>query len=346
MIARKFILLVSAFTVVFLPIVAFAQTPPSDGRFDVTVSPTFIELAAKPGQSVNQSVRLRNNTNDEIRVKPEIKLLGGDEQGELTIKETREDHINWLKTEKETISLKPREWTTVNFSIEIPEGAAFGYYWALSFTAENGDIIAENGTTLTASLVVPILLSVQKAGAKTEGKFTSLKTDSKFYEYPPVTFTSQFQNTGNVHIRPYGNIFVKDFMGRTVATLDINEAQGSILPTLNRSYETTWNDGFITYETKMENGEPVLDNDGKPQREMKMHYQKLLDLRIGKYTATSLLLVSGEDRDYTYEQSVSFFVFPWKVILVLIAIVAFVGIGLFTTGRSIFKKIKGIFSKK
>lgn len=344
MIARIGFIL-SLFFLFGVPSPVLAQTPP-ESNFDVTVSPTFIELSAKPGATVTQQVKLRNNTDREIKVIPEVKIMGGDEQGGLTIKETKEEHLSWILLDSEEISLKPREWSTVNFSINIPEDAAYGYYWALSFTSGDTKVTTQTGTTLAASLAVPVLLSVQKDGAKTEGKFLEFKSDSSFYEFPPITFTTQFQNSGNVHIRPQGNVFIKDFLGRTVGTLTINESQGSILPTLNRSFETSWNDGFITYETKMKDGIEVIGSDGKPEREMKIHYQKLLDLRIGKYTATALMLVSGAERDYTYEKTISFFVFPWKVVLVLIAIVIFVGIGLFTTSRSIIRKIKGIFRKK
>lgn len=337
-------LLVILLLIIYFPVnAAFAQEA---GNFDVTVSPTFVELTAKPGQTVNQSLRLRNNTSSEITVKPEIKIMGGDESGELTIKETKEPHLSWVSVKDTSITLKPREWTTANFTIAIPESAAFGYYWALTFTSDNEQVNRETGATLTASLAVPVLLSVQKAGAKTEGKFLDFNTDASFYEYPPITFTTQFANNGNVHIRPQGNIFIKDFIGRTVATLTVNEGQGGILPTTKRSFETKWNDGFITYEPKMDNGEQVVDEQGKPKMDMKIHYQKLLDLRIGKYNATALMLVSGADRDYTYEKTISFFVFPWKVVLVLIAIVIFVGIGLFTTSRSIFRKVRGIFRKR
>lgn len=321
-----------------------AQTPIT-GRFDVTVSPTFIELSSKPGDTVNQSVKLRNNTNEAITVIPQVRLMGGDEQGELTIKDTREEHIDWLTVSDERLTLPPREWITVNFSIQIPENAAFGYYWALSFTAEESTV-EETGAALSASLAVPILLTVEKEGAKTEGKFLDFRSDSSYYEYPPVTFITQFENTGNVHIRPSGNIFIKDFLGRTVGILTVNEGQGGILPNTKRTFESTWNDGFITYETKMEDGEEVLDSDGNPQREMKIHYQKLLDLRIGRYTATALMLVSGPDRDYTYEKSISFFVFPWKVVLILTAIVIFVAIGLITTGRTVFRRVRKLFRRK
>ena len=96
----------------------------------------------------------------------------------------------------------------------------------------------------------------------------------------------------------------------------------------------------------MRDGVEVIGENGETEMEMKIHYQKLLDLRIGKYTATAFLLVSGEDRDYTYEKTITFFVFPWKVILVIIGIAVFVGIGLFTTLRSIARKVKRIFRKQ
>lgn len=346
MIAKKIILSLSALLVVLLlPLATFAQTPAA-GSFDVTVSPTFVELSAKPGSTVSQVLKLRNNTNNLITVIPEVKIMGGDERGELTIKETTEEYLDWLTIEDEKVTLKPHEWTDVKFTIEIPEEAAYGYYWAVTFTADTSDVKTQTGATLSASVAVPILLTVTKEGAKTEGKLLDFKTDSFYYEYPPVEFTTVFQNNGNVHIRPQGNVFIKDFLGRDVQTLTINDSQGSILPGLNRSFKTEWNDGFITYEHKKQNGQDVIDDKGRPILEMKIHFQKLLDLRIGKYTATALVLVSGVDRDYTYEKSISFFIFPWKVVLVIIAIVIFVGIGLFTTGRSIIRKVRRFFSKE
>lgn len=350
MLVRFGVLLISIFVSSLMPLSAFAQNDnlntQEQGSFDVTVSPTFIEVSAKPGATVNQSVRLRNNTEKMINVKPEIKAMGANEAGELTIKDTNEEHIKWLTIKNESISLRPREWSTVSFSIKIPESAAYGYYWAVSFTSEGGSITQGPGSSVTASLAVPILLSVQKPGAKTEGNLLDFKTDSAMYEYPPVKFTIKFQNSGNVHIRPQGNIFIEDFFGNPVATLNINENQGGILPQTFKNFENTWNDGFIVYEPKEENGNPKLDENGKPQMDMKMNWQKILDLRIGRYTATALVLISGEQRDYTYEKTITFFVFPWKVVLIIIAITIFVGIGLFTTSRTIFRKIKGIFKKK
>ena len=328
----------------FLVPLANAQTP-STGNFDTTVSPTFIEINAKPGTTTTQSVKLRNNTSNTITLSSDIKIMGGDEQGELTIKDEKAEHLSWLLLKENTVTLRPKEWTTVPFTIEIPETAAYGYYWALSFTSKN-EANKSTGATLNASIVVPILLSVEKSGAKTEGKFLDFTTSSYTYEFPPITFTSRFENTGNVHIRPQGNIFIKDFFGRNVATLNVNETQGSILPGLKRTFETKWNDGFITYEPKVVDGESVKDENGKAKMDMKIHFQKLLDLRIGKYTATSLLLVSGKERDYTYEKSIIFFVFPWKVVIVITLIIGFVGIGLFTTTKSIVRKIKGIFRKE
>lgn len=343
MILKKFIL---ASFVAIVPLLSsmaplYAQEV---GTFDTTVSPTFVETTAKPGSTISQTVRLRNNSTTPVTLTAEVKIMGGDEAGALTIKDDKAEHLAWLALKDNKVILRPKEWTTVPFTLTIPESASYGYYWALSFTS-NAEQADSTGTTLNASIVVPILLSVEKAGAKTEGKLTEFKTTSGYYEYPPITFTNIFENTGNVHVKPQGNIFIKDFFGRTVATLNVNDSQGSVLPGIKRSFESTWNDGFVTYEPKIVNGDVVMDENGKPKQEMKIHFQKLLDLRIGKYTATSLLLVSGADKDYTYEKSISFFVFPWKIVLIILAIAVFVGIGLFTTSRSIVRKVKGIFRK-
>ncbi len=329
---------------VFIPLVStFAQQSPN---YDVTVSPVFFDLSANPGSTVSDKIRVRNNTSNPLSIKLEVKKLTGDDNGDLVIKDENDDNsLSWIKFKEKTFVAKPLEWTDVPFSIEVPKTAAYGYYFAVNFTQENNDKLNQVGTKITGAAAVPILLNVRKNGAKFEGNVKSFTATKGFYEYLPVSLTTVFQNTGNVHVKPRGNIFIRDFLGRQVAILDVNSTQGTVLPNTKKAFESIWNDSFITEEPKMEDGQIKLDKNGKPQTTLKIKFDKILDLRIGKYTATSLLVISTNTRDIPFQSETSFFVFPWKVVLIAIAFVVFAFLGFANTIKNLIKRIIKIFKK-
>lgn len=321
------------------------QTPPE--RFDATVSPVFFDFNAKPGQVISDKIRVRNNTTETRDLIVKIKLLGGDENGELTVKEEIDDALlSWISVKNTTVKALPKEWVNIPFTITVPKEAAYGYYWAFSINTIEDNSKNFTGAKLNASLVVPILLNVNKIGAKTEGKIVSFTKDIGWYEYLPVKFNTTFQNSGNVHIKPKGNIFIKDFMGRQVAVLNVNQNLGAILPQTKRDFESIWSDSFIFRVEKFgEDGKVVLDDKGKAKTELKFRFDKILDLRIGKYTATSLVVLSTDTRDIAFEKSISFFVFPWKIVIASIVFVIFALLGFANTTKTITKRVKEWFGK-
>jgi hypothetical protein len=348
MLRTKFFLFASLSIVIFffcafIPPV-FTQQPPSN--FDATVSPVFFDLTNQENTVTNQTIRLRNNTSSDLTLKAEVKKMGADDLGDLTIKDQDDGTISWIEINNPKITIKPKEWVNVQFLIKIPKEAAFGYYWAISFTQDSGQTLKTSGARLNAAIVVPVLLNVPKNGATMQGKILNFSTDSFYYEYPPVTFKTIFSNTGNIHVRPVGNIFIKDWMGKTIGSVNVNGSQGAVLPDMKRKFESEWNDSFITYVNKMQDGEVVVDKSGTPKKELKIRFDKILDLRIGKYTATTLLVINGEKRDIAYEASTSFFIFPWKIVLGGLIFIVFAGVGLFSTTKSIIRRVKKLFGRK
>ena len=301
-----------------------AQTPTPSSNYDVTVSPVFFDLSVNPGDTISNKVRIRNNTNSPLPIKLTVQKMTGDVNGNLTLRDDPTDQaLSWITFDQPTFVAAPLEWTDVPFTITIPKDAAYGYYFAINFNQDNTSPLKRTGAAITGAAAVPVLLDVKKAGAKLDGKLLSLKTDNSFYEYPPVKFSTVFENTGNVHIRPTGNIFIKDWLGNQIATLTVNEGQGAILPGLKKTFESTWNDGFITIEPKMQDGEIKLDKNGKPETELKIRWDKLPSLRIGRYTASELMVISTANRDIPFTVETSFFVFPWKIAGVILIFILF-----------------------
>jgi len=327
----------------FLVAKSLAQSP-TPPNYDVTVSPVFFDLSANPGDSLGNKIRFRNNTTSPLPIKITVQKLTGDTNGDLTLREDKNDpSLSWVKFSSNTFVANPLEWTDIPFTIDIPKDAAYGYYFAISLTQDNNSPIKRTGATITGAAAVPILLNVKKAGAKINGQLLSVTTDSAFYEYPPVKFSAVFENTGNVHIRPSGNIFIKDWLGRQIAVLDLNPNQAAVLPNVRKTFEASWDDGFITNEPKMEDGQVKLDKNGKSESSLKFRFDKILDLRIGRYTATALVVISTDTKDIPFEMQTSFWVFPWKVVLGALLFVAFATVGFYSTLRNFVRRILKIF---
>jgi hypothetical protein len=301
---------------------SFAQNTP--GNYDVTVSPVFFDLSANPGDTLSNKIRIRNNTTSPIPIKLQIQKMTGDVNGDLTLKEGGDDEsITWIKFTSNKFVANPLEWTDVPFTISIPESAAYGYYFAVSFTQDNSSSLKTTGTTITGAAAIPFLLNVRKEGAKAEVKIIEFTTKDFITEYLPVNFDVKLQNTGNVHIKPHGNIFIDQGGKETnLGVLDINQNLASIIPETNRTFKAEWNDGFLVRQPKLEYGQPVLDKNGNPKEELVINWNKLTAFRIGKYTANLLLVYDNGNKDVALESAVSFWVFPWKAIAVIILLLA------------------------
>ncbi|HYM65115.1 MAG TPA: hypothetical protein VES68_01355 [Candidatus Sulfotelmatobacter sp.] len=292
------------------------QTPPN---YDVTVSPVFFDLSSNPGDTISDKIRIRNNTTSPLPIKVTVKKLTGDVNGSLTLRDTSaDDSLSWIKFSQDKIVAKPLEWSDIGFTITIPKEAAYGYYFAISLEQDSTSPLAKTGAKITGAAAVPILLNVRKAGAKAEAKIVSFSTQSPVLEYLPVNFNVSVENVGNIHILPHGNIFITNGSNKTVATLDVNPTNGTVIPGTKRVFTPSWDDGFLVKEPVIENGQAKLDKNGQKEEKITINWNKLTSFRVGKYTANLLLVFDNGKRDVSLESTISFWVIPYKAIIIII----------------------------
>jgi hypothetical protein len=300
----------------------FSHAQTSASNYDVTVSPVFFDLTANPDTTLTEKIKIRNNTTSPIPIKLSVSKLTGDINGNLTIKQDPNDtSLTWVKFDNIFVILKPLEWTEIPFKIDVPKEAAYGYYLTISFTQDNSSPLTRSGATITGAAAVPILLNIRKPGAKAEGKMIEFTTSNFINEYLPIDFTIKVQNTGNIHIKPHGNVFISNGVNKNIAVLDVNEGLGSILPQAARVFKASWAEGFAAMQPIIVSGQPKLDRSGKPEMHLVLNWNKLTDFRIGKYDANVLLVFDNGTRDIPLEAKLSFWVIPYKLILGMIIFV-------------------------
>lgn len=310
---------------VSIPSICFAQNL---SGLDLTVSPSVLDISAQPGDVIKQKFRIRNNSEKSVLLHIFVDKLQSSSNGEISpVKALPNDNsLSWITFENASISALPKEWVEIPLTITVPKEAAFGYYYAIHVgSVEPKKQTAKSGTTLLGEVVIPLLLNVISPNAKADVRLLNFSSATFINEYLPVHFSITMQNMGNVHLRPKGNVFIRTGISDDeTAILDINENNGVILPNTKRTFLSQWNDGFAVEEPIQEDGVSKMDKYGKTMTHVVLNWDKLTHFRIGKYTATAIVVYDNGTRDVPLQATTTFWVIPWKFMIGFISILIIV----------------------
>jgi hypothetical protein len=317
-------------------------TPAHAEAFNLITSPLPINLAGAPGSTLTTQIKIKNNATFAQPLKVGLMKFGAfgeDGKPQLMDREAGDSYFDWVNFSPTSFNAPPGEWQSVNMTIRLPKTAAFGYYYAVTFTPAGPVAHGPKENVLIGSSAVLVLVDAQVPGTKRRLQLESFTTSRRMLEFLPATFAARLHNDGNIHVIPHGNIFIKQGK-KIVATLDVNPQNGNILPNSNRIYQTDWHDGFPVYETKSQDGQPVTDKHGKIKRSLKWDLGQIQHLRFGHYTAQLVLAYDNGQRDIPLESTLSFWVVPWRILVVLLFAGIFILIGLQSTIRGLWRRFK------
>jgi hypothetical protein len=265
------------------------SSPSDEIPGDFVVGPGRTELTLSPGESGTVELIVSNRTGVDKEFRFEIEdvtgsrdgsnalvLLGAD-TGPYTLK-------NYIQLPFTKLDLKHNQRARIPVTISIPADAEpGGRYGTILVTTVTKDAIknAPAGTA-PASVIISRLGShffVRIPGdTYIDGQLQSIKTvpDKKFFSEGPIQFQLLFQNKGNLHLSPYGEIRIKNMLGEEVGFVELDP--WFALPQSLRSREVEWN----------------------------------RELLVGRYTATAQIN-RGYD-DIVDTETVTFWILPWKIV--------------------------------
>ncbi len=335
--------LVVAMVVAVLPVSASAA---ESKPLNLITSPLPINLETAPGTPAATELKVKQNSGEDARLKVSLMKFGAfgeDGRPRLYDRGPGDEYFDWVKFDKTTFAAPNNVWQTVRMTINVPKSAAFGYYYAVVFSRE-GDDVRQSGNTnaINGGSAVLVLLDAKSPGAKKQVTADALISKRGVYEFLPASFDVKLRNTGNIHVIPHGNIFITKGK-KQIATINLNEEQGNILPGSKRIYPVEWTDSFPHFEKVVENGKVKLDKNNKPvmhlvwsngmSKEIKPH------LRMGRYTAHLFAVYDDGKRDIPIEAKVSFWVIPWRLLLGLVVTLALASVGVYTIGRGAWRRL-------
>jgi hypothetical protein len=254
---------------------------------DFVVGPGRAELEVEPGETVTYEISVANRISDDRTFEITVEDMAGSEDasqsvvllGEATGPYTVKDYISFPQN---TFTLDLGERARIPVTITMPPNAApGGYYGSILISTVRVDEEASEEATTRSPIVARVgtLFFITVPGEATkagEAKELALKNGTWWYEKGPIELSILYENTGSLHLNPYGELEIKNLFGEQVGFVELEP--WFVLPKSLRSREIVWD----------------------------------RELLFGRYTAT-IRINRGYD-DIVDERTVAFWVLPWKVV--------------------------------
>lgn len=305
---------------------------PSD--FSILVSPSPLFTTVKPGTRADMTLVIKNTGTgtENLEILPR-KFSVDENTGEVKFEDAPSEIADWTTFSQPTFTLKPNQSIDEHIYVDVPENTGFSYSLALMVhRADDKSSTNQSGRKINGSVVVFTLINVDRPGAKRELQVVDFSSKKPIYEYLPATLNIKFKNTGNTILQPYGNIFIQRGSGdkEPLSTLEVNDKAGYILPGSSRLITADWSDGFPVYKLDASTGKTSLD----------WPWQNMSHFRIGPYTAKLITVYNNGHRDVSIEKEAGFWVFPWKIVLAALVVIAIFGFGLWVMVLKIWRTLR------
>ncbi len=267
----------------------------------LSISPLTFEFSANPGETIENKVKIANPTQNTISVKMEIEdftALG--EEGQVAVEEQKNETYSlkkWVILSPQEFTLAPGEYKIVNYTINVPQNAEPGGKYGSILAIPTGIVSPQgSGASINPRVGALVLLSVSgKIVEKLEVKEFSAP---KLSDRGPIPFVLRFENTGTVHVKPRGIIAITDIFGKKVADIEI--PQKNVIPGAVRKVEAGWNKNWL----------------------FGMRYQATF---VGNYGSKNEPITAA----------VVFWVFPWKIGLVVLLVLILIIIIIVRTHKKV-----------
>ncbi len=231
-----------ALALLFIPSAASAQLS------GVRLEPAFQEVVLAPGQSVADIPLVVTNILPEpISLRLSVIDFGTlDESGGVAFIGSGRDELEkryalseWMRLEKDVLTLEPGQSATVRAVIENKDSLSpGGHYGAVLFQNEGDASAPDVSGNVAVNQFIASLVFLKKEG----GERYALGLESHQWERDwlrlPAAVRLRFHNSGNVHVVPRGLVSIRDVFGRETYRGIINEDSTLIYPESFRIYPT------------------------------------------------------------------------------------------------------------
>lgn len=271
----------------------------------LSISPTIYDMSAEPGQEWRSTLKIVNINKFDLTVYAEVVNFapqgeGGDGRF-FPVDATLADGSSlaeWFTISRDPIII-PREKTVeLPFTVKVPDGASPGGHFAAILVGTKPLVESKGESKLQTAQIVTSLFFAKVAGDIIEsGTIREFTTTASLLSSPEATFSLRFENKGNVHLQPQGDIKIYNMWGEERGIIPINQYTnfGNVLPNSIRKFLLTWKGEWSASD-------------------------------IGRYSAVATIGYGTDNRQFTSSKTY-FWVLPFKLLFgIALGLVIFFGL--------------------
>jgi hypothetical protein len=224
----------------------------------LTLTPTSREISLTPGEKVVSTITLTNETTKAIELTTEVVgFTAKDESGKpkFNFSAPLTDMATWIVVDKGPIKLASQETKAVDVVFSVPADAVPGGHYAAVFFNEAITGQAAGQVNVESKLGTLFLATVKGSYTESGQVITFNTTDGKtVFGNGPMSFVVRFSNTGEVHLKPAGNVTITNMFGKTIKVIPVNSDANAVLPSSIREFTATWDDvgnGYGQYKATL-----------------------------------------------------------------------------------------------
>ncbi len=215
----------------------------------LSVTPPLFQISIKPGDIWQSSVRVVNTNDFPLSVYAEVtNFVSEGEQGlgkfmPVLNGDVKATLAEWIEIPSGPHIIPRGESKEISFFIEVPEDAAPGGHFAAILVSTEPPVSPGSPLALVTTQTVATLFFTRIEGDVLEKadirEFTVL---DRSIELPEAEFSLRFENKGNVHLQPQGDIVITNMWGKERGVIPINHNThfGNVLPESIRDFHFSW----------------------------------------------------------------------------------------------------------
>ncbi len=266
----------------------------------LSVTPPLFQISVAPSNFWQSSVKVVNGNPYALTVYPEVVNFlpeGEAGQGRFIPLVTDDDDTStigeWIYLESRSYVIPPEQTVQIPFSIQIPQDAQpGGHFAAILISTQRGEGADAPVALFTTQTVTSLIFARIEGDIIENASIREFSVIDGFVEKPEAEFSLRFENKGNVHLQPRGDIIITNMWGTNRGQIPINQQThyGNVLPQSIRDFRFTWS------------GESSLTD-------------------IGRYKAEATL-VYGSDEIRNTTAITYFWVIPIRATLITLGVIA------------------------
>ncbi len=267
-----------------------------------SITPPLIKNNIDPGSVWPSMVKIANNNAQDIDIYVDVMdFESGSTAG--TVKFLAESNdpeadnyllSRWINVSSKPFNIPGDGSREIPFIVDIPEDASPGGHYAAIVVGTKPKENKKEGSAMSISTMISSLIFLNVNGEIVEkGSIREFSTSRNFYKKPDVDFNVVFENTGNVHIQPQGEIRVYNVFNKDKGEVIINQGTefGNVLPDGKRAWNFNWQGEEGILEMGRYKAELILSYGANDRKTDNMYLNFwIIDFKVIAYVVGPFLL--------------------------------------------------------